>query len=51
MSSPTADYVIGASYVILGERLGLAIITADEKLILTLSGTTYKIQWLGNINS
>jgi predicted nucleic acid-binding protein len=38
-----------ASYVALGERLGLITLTADEKLVLALSGTTYKVQWLGNL--
>lgn len=35
-----------ASYVVLAERLGIPLITADEKLVNALSGTTYPVHSL-----
>ncbi len=38
-----------ASYIALSQQLGLAVVTADEKLVLALSGMAYRVQWLGNL--
>lgn len=37
-----------ASYVALAMRLGIKLITADEKLVRSLAGTTHQVFWLGS---
>jgi predicted nucleic acid-binding protein len=36
-----------AAYVALGARLGLPMLTADQKLVNKLAGTSYRVSWLG----
>lgn len=41
MTTPTP--LTCASYVVLAQRLGIPFVTADEKLVNALSGTTYPV--------
>ena len=39
-----------AAYVALSQTLALPLITADEKLMRALAGTSYDIRWLGDVH-
>ena len=39
-----------AAYVALAGQLGLPLITADERLVRALSGSSFSVQWLGDLS-
>ena len=38
-----------ACYVALSDRVGVPLVTADQRLVLALAGTPHRVQWLGDI--
>ena len=47
LGHPTSAY--DACYLTLASRLGVSLITADQKLVNRLAGSPFQVMWLGNL--